>query len=370
MSKKTVRTLIIVLTLISIIVGVFYLYKNTSIFCMNKIIAPTRIENASKQYKFYHTKTKLDEKIEQGLVDVEEKIKIGNKIFKQSIEKISKSIAKTINNNAEIMYYQDVSYSKGSLNVKYSKEIQDIRNHQIEIRLKRDTIIKDIITLDMGEFEKIKSIHDYVIKNTEFDNRIFELGYVPPESYTAYGVLVLGVGVCEGYAKAVKYLLDAVDIESIVVMGQLDGENHAWNLIEIGEEYYHLDTTCNDPISATNQESLSYNFFNITDNEIAASHIWDKDQYPLAVGSFYNFFYYKDLVLYDEEEITDKIKNALLNTKSGLIFKYERFNEDNINIDKIIKEIVYSNCKRIKLGSYSYILDENQGIYQIEFNYR
>lgn len=370
MTRKKARIFIIILSLFSIIIGVFYLYENTFIFCMNKIIAPRKIDNISKQYKFYHNKTRLDEAIEQGLLNVEETITIENKVLILSMEKIVKSIAKTINNNAEIMYYKDVNYSKGRLNVTYSKEKQEIHSHQIELRKKREKIIADIITEDMGEFEKIKSIHDYVIDNTKFDNTVFETGHVPPESYTAFGVLVLGVGVCEGYAKAVKYLLDGVDIESIVVMGQLDGENHAWNLIEIGEEYYHLDTTCNDPIRTDNKESLTYNYFNITDDDISASHKWDKEEYPLAVGSFYNFFNYKDLILYNEEEIADIIKNALLKTKSGLVFKYEKFNEDNINIDKIIKDIVYANCKEIKLNSYSYILDKNQGIYQIEFNYR
>lgn len=370
MSRKTVRIFIFVLSLFSLIFGVFYLYENTSIFCLNKIISPTRIENASSKYMDFHNKSRLDKAIEQGLLDVDSTIIIRNKILYLSMDKLVKSIAKTVNNNAEIMYYTGVNYSKGSLKIVYSKNREEIKNHQNQLRDKRVQILNQIITDDMGEFESIKSIHDYVIENTKFDSRIFEIGEVPSESYTAYGVLVLGVGVCEGYAKAVKYLLDEIGIESLVVLGILDGENHAWNLINIGGDYYHLDTTCNDPINKEKTDSLQYNFFNITDDDISASHSWDKDEYPLAVGSFYNFFNYKDLVLYDEEEITDKIKSALLKTKSGLIFKYEKFNEDNINIDKIIKDIVYSNCKEIKLNSYSYILDKNQGIYQIEFNYR
>ena len=71
----------------------------------------------------------------------------------------------------------------------------------------------------MTEFEKELAIHDYIVNNCRYDIENLKEGTTPPEDYTAYGVLVNGMAVCEGYAKAMKLMLDRVNIPSLVVAG-------------------------------------------------------------------------------------------------------------------------------------------------------
>jgi hypothetical protein len=60
-------------------------------------------------------------------------------------------------------------------------------------------------------------------------------------SATAYGALVTGTAVGEGYAMAYKALCDKLGIPNTVVLGKLGEMQHAWNIVEISGEYYHID---------------------------------------------------------------------------------------------------------------------------------
>ena len=68
-----------------------------------------------------------------------------------------------------------------------------------------------------------------------------------------YGALVNKEAVCEGYAKAFKYLMDQIGVESIVVIGVAqdsngDTQNHAWNYINFNNVWYAIDVTWDDPV--------------------------------------------------------------------------------------------------------------------------
>ena len=49
-------------------------------------------------------------------------------------------------------------------------------------------------------------------------------------------------------------------MESVVVNGTADGESHAWNLVKIGDESYHVDITW-DNMYDTDIHHISYDYF-------------------------------------------------------------------------------------------------------------
>ena len=130
-------------------------------------------------------------------------------------------IEKIILDNPEIMFYEGGRYrSDGQLTLKYSKSRDFILSAvQTTIRT-ADEILDEIIQPGMNDFEKELAIHDYIVNNCRYDiEENLKEGTTPPEDYTAYGVLVNGMAVCEGYAKAMKLMLDRVNIPSLVVAG-------------------------------------------------------------------------------------------------------------------------------------------------------
>ena len=91
-------------------------------------------------------------------------------------------------------------------------------------------------------------MHDYLVDNLEYDTSTSR-----PHIYTIYGALANKVCVCEGYARAFKYIMDELGIPCVLVMGQGTNskgqtENHAWNYVQVNGRWYALDVTWDDPV--------------------------------------------------------------------------------------------------------------------------
>ncbi len=130
------------------------------------------------------------------------------------------------------------------------------------------------LPLDGKTDEEIELIiHDALIDNVTY----FEpYRSVPMQHtcFTAYGALVDGSAVCDGYAQAFAYLLQAKNIDAIVVTGGIgDSEGtaknngHAWNRVKIRSDWYEVDTTWDDSDNPQDEEAR-HEFFNITTNKI------------------------------------------------------------------------------------------------------
>lgn len=97
-----------------------------------------------------------------------------------------------------------------------------------------------------SELEKVLIIHDYLVTNCSYDYGNTTGGEYPDDDYTAYGVLVKHCAVCNGYAFAFSYILQQLGISSYIV--DSDSMNHAWNLVQVGGRWYHVDTTRDDKV--------------------------------------------------------------------------------------------------------------------------
>ena len=112
-------------------------------------------------------------------------------------------------------------------------------------------------------YQDIKMVHDYLVDNLEYDTSISR-----PHIYTIYGALINKVCVCEGYARAFKYIMDGLNIPCVMVMGEATNsqgqrENHAWNYVQINGKWYAIDVTWDDPVvygggRVTNESRYKY----------------------------------------------------------------------------------------------------------------
>ncbi|MCD8020175.1 MAG: hypothetical protein LUF92_11505, partial [Clostridiales bacterium] len=66
--------------------------------------------------------------------------------------------------------------------------------------------------------------------------------------YNAYGAIVLGEAVCEGYALAFKDLMNRLDVDCCVISSLK--ANHSWNAVKLGSCWYYVDVTFNNPDSS------------------------------------------------------------------------------------------------------------------------
>lgn len=128
--------------------------------------------------------------------------------------------------------------------IEKAEDFQKQYNAFVEASEKMLEGIKDNSAL--SDVEKSLLIHDRLAINCEYDNKNLINGSIPAESYTAFGALEMGTAVCMGYALAYDYLLEKVGIEAEYCASE--ELNHAWNIVYIDNESYHVDVTHDDPI--------------------------------------------------------------------------------------------------------------------------
>lgn len=128
-----------------------------------------------------------------------------------------------------------------------------------------EKVKNDIInSLTGSDYEKIMKIHDYLVDNAEYDSTYNAIG-----NYSVYGALIGKKCVCEGYAKALKYLSNAAGIKCEIMQGTATNssgqtESHAWNCVKIDGIWYEIDATWDDPIIVGNGykgNTFKYRYF-------------------------------------------------------------------------------------------------------------
>jgi transglutaminase/protease-like cytokinesis protein 3 len=143
----------------------------------------------------------------------------------------------------------------------------------MEISLK-NTVKNIAESVSGGEDAILLSFCQHLIDNVEYDTKTAESGEYSDQNIaaTAYGALVNGSAVGEGYAMAFKALCDELGLSCDVVLGQLNGKPHAWNIVTLGYYSYHIDVSMCD----TNGIETA---FLLSDTEMAESYTWDRTAY-------------------------------------------------------------------------------------------
>ena len=126
------------------------------------------------------------------------------------------------------------------------------------------------LNASMSEYEKELYLHDALAERVVYAES--------NHAHDAYGALVEGVAVCEGYAEALQVLLHRAGIRSFIALGsdRETGIGHAWNYVRIDSKWYHTDLTWDDP-----NETIYHAYLNVSDSMISEDHIIDPCSYAL-----------------------------------------------------------------------------------------
>ena len=129
----------------------------------------------------------------------------------------------------------------------------------------------------MTDLEKLIVLHDYLVRNIAYNwNVATGSGAAPDHVYTAYGALVEGDAVCQGYTLAYAALLNRLGIENDYAPS--DAMNHIWNLVKLDGRWYHIDVTWDDPVP-DGVGAGKYTYFLLSDATISDAehkhHSWN-----------------------------------------------------------------------------------------------
>ena len=190
----------------------------------------------------------------------------------------------------------------------YLFEKAKIREHQKAMASRVEKLVRP--AKSMSELEKEKYVHDFICQSVRYDK--LKKSY----SHEIIGPLGQGVGVCEGIAKSVKVLLDALGVWNVIAICGNNPEKgikyrHTWNIVKIGGTYYHLDATFDNSLG---DEEIRYDYFNLDDKNIFRDH--EPLIAPAPSCTDGGHFYYKEKKL-SFTKVEDVYKRSLQAAKKG-----------------------------------------------------
>lgn len=237
--------------------------------------------------------------------------------------------------------------------------------------------VRALIPEDASDYEKVRIVYTYVIDHTQYQTG--------EDDQSIAGVFWKKFAVCAGYAGAVQYLLERLDIPCIYVDGSTKGstEGHAWDIVKIGQEYYYVDATNGDQPDFLNgdaaqleeHKTIIYDYLcpfpeeyekTYTPSEeltVPACTAKDLDFYVLNQG------YFED---YSWQDIYDYCKMRLDNGAAVVRFKFgsqEAFSEacQELLDDGVVQNVAQYYMKLHGLGQVEYHYGVMDNFYTIYF---
>ncbi|MFE3577019.1 transglutaminase domain-containing protein [Lysinibacillus sp. NPDC059133] len=132
----------------------------------------------------------------------------------------------------------------------------------------------------LSELQKIQAAHDFIVLSAEYSKE------TEGSPYSPYTLLTEKKGVCQAYALVLYRMLEMQGFEVQYVPGKVGEQLHAWVLVKLDNAWYHIDVTWDDPLPDRKGE-VRYNYFLVSDRQLAKDHSWDYTSFPAATSEAY-----------------------------------------------------------------------------------
>ena len=281
-----------------------------------------------------------------------------------SVERME-SVWLQINSNIGIL---EATYP-GASEVSLSYEQPDVLDwdNTAELNVAVSRAIQAVIVPGMRDIDKVRALHDYLVAHVEYD--LDTAGKdVYTQSSTAYGALVLQKALCGGYSEAMKLLLNTVGVECEVIAGSADGSEHAWNLVKLDGEYYHVDVTFDDPVvidswgQRKNNTEPIYSYYCLSDRWMRLDHYWNTSFYPAALGEQHRIIAFYET----EEAMFDSLMRILQNGGKSFTGRLLFDVSTQAARDVLSQQIMNSAYYEANLQGVFFMWDEH-GMLQVRF---
>ena len=288
-----------------------------------------------KEYvKYYYgalpdDKKKVYKLIYNAIKDTEREVLIPGSF---SIEEIHEVAWAVYNDTPSFFYYDPYKttyYTPGSgklLQLDYLYGADRIQHYNEWLSNGLEAFERKYMKPGMSEYQKELVIHDYLTRTITYDSETLlpENDGKIAEAYNVLGALLKKKAVCWGIALAFKLLCDYCRVKNFVVIGRASEEkgedNHAWNIVKIDNEEYHVDVTWD--IKEKGDISFCYDYFNLSDRMIKFNHSWQSSLYPTCHSETLNYYRLNKLYVKSPEQIPDYVAEQIRQGHQRIAVKY------------------------------------------------
>ena len=299
----------------------------------------------------------------------------------------------------ELFWYKTFSTLGSEVQIHYGASVEESAALQKRI----DEVVPGYlegINDSMSAYDAAIRLHVKIISSVDYDtialNKEKQAGGPDQDKIdylrTICGVFLNGKSVCEGYARAMQYLLQKCGIECAEVVGYIHKENnerdgaHAWNILKIDGDYYYLDTTWDDSsntVQTVKNNDPGFDYFCITTQELIRTRDLElcPTDVPICSAIRGNYFYHNDCIVdsYDLNKIKSIAQIAANNKSKFFAFKcqtqelYEQYFDNMCVKYQDCCEVLKSASKidkQILSNTYSFSYDNNIRTITIKFKYK
>ena len=261
----------------------------------------------------------------------------------------------------------------------YLYSASDINQLRIQLEKVSTQIIRSLINDYQSDYDKVRVLHDYLKCNLEYD-MVAANTHQPnerkiAEAHSIIGALLNHKCVCEGFAKAFKYLCDKIGLECWVVCGKgssaIKSGPHAWNIVKINGYYHHVDVTWDNQYSDSSNIP-NYGYMNLSDEEMAKDHTWNPKHYPKCPYSPYNYFRVNNALFESKEQLEGFLYNSFMMEEEFIMFRVVRGSRLEPEVEGCLTDCIQravNRCKYIDIPTYQYGGIKEQLTFYIRPNY-
>ncbi len=188
--------------------------------------------------------------------------------------------------------YRYRSLSKNRVKVDFTLSYRMNRKDEKQMLEEVESVLQHITTPNMSSLQKVIAVHDYIVRTYSYEL------HTKGSPFSVATFMKEKRGVCMAYALLFEKMMEVLQIPCHYVIGKADGEGdagHAWNMVEIDGQWYHIDVTWDDIGHVFEHHEIRYRYFLLTDEQIAKNHQLDLDLYPPCTSERFNAMHH----LYD-----------------------------------------------------------------------
>ncbi|MBD5451750.1 MAG: hypothetical protein HDR25_03810 [Lachnospiraceae bacterium] len=315
---------------------------------------PEAVREMTEVYYSYHNLNETEQMLYLEIFDALTAMSEEKRISTLDSEQLDRIFECVLNDHPELFYVEGFKYTEHffgdtltgiSFVGSYSMTKEEAESALAEIEQSLSDCMSEV-PLNEDEYSTVKYLYEYLIDNTEYDKDA-------DNNQNIRSVFLGHRSVCQGYAKAMQYMLQKVGIQSFLVTGYTGAERHAWNLVRVNGKYYYLDPTWGDA-------SYSYGGNEDTENEVFLPPI-NYDYFLVTTSEIAKTHSFEDLVMLPACDSTED--NYYV--REGLYFEqYDRQQLENIFDSEAVKQEDYVTLKCADSQVYqemlSEIIDERQ----------